>query len=668
LTLANGQVQFSGASLAFDNLLGNGEIVFDGLSSTSTISVVAASAPPVTRIIGPAVTVRTGSGGGRLAGPSFVSDGLLLNRGTILAQTPGRSLTLDGIWKNEGILRVTDGSLNLGGKFTLADIGTLQHVGGNVVIAGVLNNSGTNLRLDSSTGSWQMINGTISGGTITGADNARLLPTAFGPNLIENAVVDIDVTIGAGASLTLKNATTFASHRITLLGPSAELIPGSSELGPMEVVMDGSSGSDSISFVGSPLTLAAGFSVRTGTLGGSISLGTFDTLTNRGSISAITPNTLSVTAGTIRNEGQMTAANGGTLKLNTLTGNTGNLTVSSGGMLDLSGNYQLNPALNVPDSTLKLQGTWSNLAPMVANNSTLDFSGTWSNSSSIAATDSTINLRSSPSALGSFSLNRSRLNIFGSISGIGGTSFSSSILDITSGATLTNTNSTLSLSPSSLAIQMHGGTISGGTINGSDGQIHVFSSANTVSAGAMSANIQVDGGASLTISGSAMSSNIAIDPGASLTLSGAWSNTTGILTSTNANVTFNGGATLKLGTIHRTGGTFTIANLDNSNATLDLTTLGDVLLTGRISQGTVVGSDSARLIASGNNSTVGGNITLAAPLIVDPGFALILDSGSRLTFAQGGRVVLNGGSSTTVPTLLTYQTPRQHGWNRRNYF
>ena len=68
--------------------------------------------------------------------------------------------------------------MDLGGTFTLADLGTFHRTGGTVNLTGTLNNPGT-LALDDTTGSWQLEGGTIAGGTVTTAGAAELVGTAL---------------------------------------------------------------------------------------------------------------------------------------------------------------------------------------------------------------------------------------------------------------------------------------------------------------------------------------------------------------------------------------------------------------------------------------------------------------------------------------------------------
>src|SRR5438093_11555229 len=92
-------------------------------------------------------------------------------RRKLVEASNGGTLHLDGNWANAGLMRVNGGILNLGGSFTVASLGNMQRIGGQVVIIGTLNNAGTTLSLSAASGSWSISQGgRINGGTIVTAD------------------------------------------------------------------------------------------------------------------------------------------------------------------------------------------------------------------------------------------------------------------------------------------------------------------------------------------------------------------------------------------------------------------------------------------------------------------------------------------------------------------
>ena len=75
----------------------------------------------------------------------------------------GATLTLNGSWNNASTITETNATLNLGGSFTQATLGTFSNTGGTVNITGTLSGG---LALNATTGSWTLTSGaTILGGT-----------------------------------------------------------------------------------------------------------------------------------------------------------------------------------------------------------------------------------------------------------------------------------------------------------------------------------------------------------------------------------------------------------------------------------------------------------------------------------------------------------------------
>ena len=96
--------------------------------------------------------------------------GTLINRGTLEA-TGGGSLRLDGGWSNAGKIRsAADSKAYLNGTFSTAALGTITADGGKVVLDGTLINTGSSLALGFATGSWDVAQGTIKGGTVRVSD------------------------------------------------------------------------------------------------------------------------------------------------------------------------------------------------------------------------------------------------------------------------------------------------------------------------------------------------------------------------------------------------------------------------------------------------------------------------------------------------------------------
>ncbi len=235
----NGSIHFDSNStgLAFSGLTalnGTGEVVFDGGTETKAITV-----PSGNLTIGPNVTIRTGTGSGRI---NTSSNRDLINQGTLSAETSGRSIRYIGsisnsrLFVNEGLIRavhggelelegvsgnlgqievntsgkmsltgsytidqdiaidsggtltltgfnnqatiyVNSGTLNIGDNTLLSSIGNLVHSGGTVNVIGEIMMQGGTLQLDANTGTWNLVDrGELSNGTIA--------PTTGGAELI----------------------------------------------------------------------------------------------------------------------------------------------------------------------------------------------------------------------------------------------------------------------------------------------------------------------------------------------------------------------------------------------------------------------------------------------------------------------------------------------------
>ena len=59
--------------------------------------------------------------------------------------TTGGTFSLSGTWNNAGTITSSNSTVNLGGTFTLANLGTFNRSGGTVNVTGTLNNTGTTL-------------------------------------------------------------------------------------------------------------------------------------------------------------------------------------------------------------------------------------------------------------------------------------------------------------------------------------------------------------------------------------------------------------------------------------------------------------------------------------------------------------------------------------------
>jgi hypothetical protein len=301
------------------------------------------------------------TGGGTLALTNFG------NTGTITATDS--TLTLDGTWTNAGTLTATNSTVNLDGAFTLASLGTFQRTGGTVNLNGVLDLTGNTLALNAVTGSWNLVGGTIKGGTITASGGASL-----GLGLSKIATFD-GVTLGSDflndrGTLNVLNGLTLTNNATLNLvsGPSGNGIAsfnGSQTFGGNgTVLLSGTLNSSIVQIRGgntvataATLTIGAGVAVRyaAGSTNASaqiISSFSQDKLLNLGTITAeASGKTLTVNAsGGVTNQGTMRAIGGGTLSVSNLAPNAGVIEAGAGSLVTINGSFT-----QVPAGTLRVE-------------------------------------------------------------------------------------------------------------------------------------------------------------------------------------------------------------------------------------------------------------------------------------------------------------------------
>jgi hypothetical protein len=222
---------------ALTNVLGgSGTIMFDGPLSATSAEVRTTS-------IGAGITIRSGSVNGSVQSTSSPVARDIVNRGTVLSDTPGKkisvgafgnltnlgtfaarnggTLNLTGTWQAPGTIIADGGALDLGGTYSSALVDGLQLNNATVTLgADNLLNTAHLLQLDAASAHWR-IDGTISGGTVSGLNGAHLL--AVGSHgFLQNAYSQIPIdVIGSGMSLVDSvNASTItmSSGSLNLLG------------------------------------------------------------------------------------------------------------------------------------------------------------------------------------------------------------------------------------------------------------------------------------------------------------------------------------------------------------------------------------------------------------------------------------------------------------------
>jgi hypothetical protein len=390
ITMLGGRYPWIPAALNFpgtQTLDGTGQILFSGEWGNNYVRPVDGGQ----LTIAPAITLRTAGQ------PGVIGDATLplVNQGSILAETNSitlvganvvnqgvvqakegtlgmnqlenqgavvlshSTLTLDGSWTNAGTLTASNSTVNLGGVFTLAELGAFTRQGGTVNLIGTLNNTNAVLALNATTGSWQLNGGRINGGTMTSTDGTQLIVTPANGTL-DGVILDGDLTVNPDGELWLINGQ-ILNGTITMQGglypwvPAALNFPGTQTLdGTGQILFSGKWGNSYVRPVDDgQLTLGPAITLRTAGKPGVIGDATLP-LVNQGSILAET-NSITLAATTVENAGVLEAAHGGSITVQGTLTNSGQLLLGTApGILEIKGDLDQLPAGAI---TVGLAGT-----------------------------------------------------------------------------------------------------------------------------------------------------------------------------------------------------------------------------------------------------------------------------------------------------------------------
>ncbi|HQU41211.1 MAG TPA: LamG domain-containing protein, partial [Pirellulales bacterium] len=302
----------------------------------------------------------------------------------------GATLTLTGSgWTNTGTITVTGSTVNLGGSFTQAGLGTFTPDSASTVnLTGTLSG---NLALTSSTGSWNLLGGTLAvdgggNGTLTTSGGAVLIATTSRGNLSGGYTLDgtLDMQSIYGAALTVSGGLTLNTtlnignaagntYGVLIFNGDQSLAATSGDTGQIILGTDnnvvGGSGS---------LTIASSITIS----GGDGSIGTGGGIVNYGEILATSSSVL-LNIGSLMNYGTIDAESGSHVVINAFTneaGGTINATSADHLTLGTYANAWSNlGAIDLTDTEALLGGQftqagWGNLT--VDGNSSLVLVGT----------------------------------------------------------------------------------------------------------------------------------------------------------------------------------------------------------------------------------------------------------------------------------------------------
>ncbi len=326
--------------------------------------------------------IRSDAANGTLSvgGPTFtnngeivVNDGVLrlsagwqnawTNAGTITA-TNSEVFLLDG-WSNQtGTINLVGSTLKLNGNSTTPGLGTINRTDSTIELRGTLDNSGDTLSFNNSTGDWNLLGGSISGGVIEFSDARGLNFTPTGGFLID-VQVNGDLTLDEYQDVVeVRGSTRFGVAR--LLGPSSGI-----RFGTGYVLMDSilAQGDFSGNFISGATTGQGTLTIGpTGVIripansGGNLGIGGNDsTLINNGLIAI--------------EAADRTITLGGRAVLNNaaIIATAGTVAVATYPVESFANAGQI----SVSDATLTLNDNWENTGTINATNSIVNLGGTF---------------------------------------------------------------------------------------------------------------------------------------------------------------------------------------------------------------------------------------------------------------------------------------------------
>jgi hypothetical protein len=279
---------------------------------------------------------------------------LFTNEGTIEVTSGARlaaGVTQNGLetqWTNNGILRIDDGTLSLGGRFSFGPQGSIQRTGGKISLVGVWNNSDA-LDVNTTTGSINMDGGAINGGVVNLLDGEGLVFdtgdfTGAGTGGLYGVTLNGDMELSdKGATLGVRDGLTL-NGTVNITGEGARVyLQNDQTIRGGTFVFDTTSGTIPSMGSGENTTLTLDPDVvirgRRGGFGGLEG----STFVNQGLISADLVGQPLVASGWIfENEGIIEAKDGGKMNIsaNAQFRNSGVIRVGEGSTLTIGKNFR----------------------------------------------------------------------------------------------------------------------------------------------------------------------------------------------------------------------------------------------------------------------------------------------------------------------------------------
>ena len=129
-----------------------------------------------------------------LAGTTLNIDGVTWTNAATIEATSA-TLSFGGAWSNTGTITATNSTVNLGGTFTTAGLGAFNRTGGTVNLTGTLTNTGDTFTFNGTTGSWNLLGGTVLNGTLVFQAGQSLLILANINNRLDGVAISGDLLL-----------------------------------------------------------------------------------------------------------------------------------------------------------------------------------------------------------------------------------------------------------------------------------------------------------------------------------------------------------------------------------------------------------------------------------------------------------------------------------------
>ncbi|MFN0057961.1 MAG: beta strand repeat-containing protein [Planctomycetota bacterium] len=644
--------------------------------------------------IGSGVTVRGGDGQlNATTGQSFINQGTLRSDVATQAMTVqrvqnaglidainGSTMNLADTWSSSGTISETNSTINLGGSFTLATFGTFVRSGGSVNVTGTFNLGGGTRAFDAATGSWNLVGGTIQGGTLSGAAGQGLIATGSGGTLAS-------MTLAGASALSIPAASDIISTGgLTLSGATVTL--GSAPNGHSYLYFSGTQtlgGTGEIVMLDHPvytrylwlqgastaLTIGPGVTVRGGD--GQLNATTGQSFINQGTLRSDIA-TQAMTVQRVQNAGLIDAINGSTMNLADAWTSSGTISetnstinlggsftlaafgtfVRSGGSVNVTGTFNLGGGTRAFDAAT---GSWNLVGGTIQ-------SGTLSGAAGqgLIATGSGGTLANMTLA-GAFALSipaasdlisTGGLTLSGATVTLGSAPNGHSYLYFSGTQTLGGTGEIvlldhpvytryLWLQGASTALTIGPGV----TVRGGDGQLTASTGQSFINQGTLRSDVATQ---AMTVQRVQNAGLIDAINGSTMNLADTWSSS-GTISETNSTINLGGSFTLAtFGTFVRSGGSVNVTgtfNLGGGTRAFDAATGSWNLVGGTIQSGTLSGAAGQGLIATGSGGTL-ASMTLAGA--------------SALSIPASSDVTSTGGLTLSGATVTLGSAPNGHSY------